>query len=364
LILTQLNQIAPIEQLKQGKILPDTYFESAKREGQNLAFQVQNNIVGAAGYFELQEKANEQSAIIIKKQPFSFSTLGTNTVQIPVSDAFETTVKMFINNQIQDEVFLSDGSWAVDYNTSNTVLSKFEIKNTTKPFVADEFQLFRNISINAATSTYVTALKLLRGGGIPKDLSQYKSLKFNASGNCSLKITLVKQSTKNWDDQYWIKIPISTTPKDYMIDLSEFGSAISKNSINPDDINSVVFTISNSAGITTNIYHTLSDLAFSKESAVYNRSLTSKEVQVYPNPSSGRFNCSFQSEKDINLRLTITDAATGITVFAKLVNATKGGNIVPIDISSGISRLGTYLLNLNSDEGDYQPKKLLIKPVK
>ena len=363
LIFEQLNQIAPIEHLKQGKIVPDTYFESAKRTGTNMTFQIRSSVAGTNGYFELQEKANEQSSVTIKKVPFSFGVPGSNTMQIAVADIFETTIKMVINNQIQDEVFLSDGSWAVDYNNSNTVLNKFEIKNSSKTFASEEYQLFRNIQINAVTSTYVTALKLLRGGGLPKDLTQFKSIKFNATCNCNLKITLVKQSTKNWDDQYYIKIPLSTTAKDYMIDLSEFISAKSKNTINADDINSVVFTISNSAGITTNIFHTLINLAFSKETAAYVRSLSSKEVQVYPNPTSGRFNCSFQSDKAVHMQLTITELTSGIIVYSKLVSALKGSNLVPIDVASGITKLGTYLLSFHSEEGGYEPKKILIRPV-
>ena len=45
--------------------------------------------------------------------------------------------------------------------------------------------------------------------------------------------------SQNWDDQYFLKIPLSTTPKDYLIDLGEFSSLVNKNRIKPDDINSV-----------------------------------------------------------------------------------------------------------------------------
>jgi len=139
----------------------------------------------------------------------------------------------------------------------------------------------------------------MRGGGLPKDVSAYQSMKFNASGNGNLKITLVKQSIKNWDDQYYLKIPLSSSPKDYLIDLGDFTSLVNKNKIKADDINAIVFTITNTAASANGVTQTMSNLAFSKESAAYIRSLSSKEIKLFPNPSTGKFNCVFQSDKDI-----------------------------------------------------------------
>jgi hypothetical protein len=350
--------------LKKASLLPDTYFVSAKRDGANLDMLIQNNLAGTSGYFELHEKANEQSSVIIRKVPFSFSTIQSNSLQLPVSDAFETTVKMYVNNQLQDEVFLSDGAWSVDYNPATTVLNKFEAKNDNRKTVPQELQLYRNVYVNANTNTYLTLLKLMRGGGLPKDISAYQSMKFNASGNGTLKITLVKQSVKNWDDQYFLKIPLSNSPKDYLIDLGEFASLVNKNRIKPDDINSIVFTVTNSAGTTSSISQTINNLAFSKESANYIRSLSSKEIKLFPNPSSGKFNCVFQSDKDMQLQLNITDASKGIVLYRKSVVAVKGSNTVSVDLSNSIQNLSVCILTLESEDGNYKPSSIVIQPVK
>ena len=363
-ILNQLQQIATVEPLKKSSLLPDTYFVSAKREGANLEMAVQNKQAGVSGYFELQEKANEQSIVVSRKVPFSFSTVQNNILQLPVSDAFETTVKMFVNNELQDEVFLSDGAWSVDYNSANTVLNKFETKNDNRKSVPEELQMFRNVSVNANTNAYFTILKLMRGGGLPKDISAFKSMKFNANGNGTMKITLVKQSVKNWDDQYFIKIPLNNNPKDYLIDLGDFSSIANKNKIKPDDINAIVFTVTNSAGTTSSITQNISNLAFSKESASYIRSLTSKEVKLFPNPSTGKFNCVFQADQDMQLQLNITDASKAIVLYRKTVTAVKGTNMVSVDLGSSMETLGVCILTLGSEDGAYQASRILIQPRK
>ncbi len=288
----------------------------------------------------------------------------SNSLQLPVSDAFETTVKMYVNNQLQDEVFLSDGAWSVDFNPATTVLNKFDSKNDNRKNVPEELQLFRNVYVNANTNSYFTLLKLMRGGGLPKDISAYQSMKFNANGNGTLKITLVKQSVKNWDDQYFLKIPLSNSSKDYLIDLGDFSSLVNKNRIKADDINSIVFTVTNSAGTTSSITQNINNLAFSKESATYIRSLSSKEIKLFPNPSTGKFNCVFQSDKDVQLQLNITDASKGIVLYRKTVNAVKGSNTVSIDLGASLQTLSVCVLNLGSEDGSYQPNRILIQPVK
>ncbi len=363
-ILTQLQQVATIEPLKKSSLLPDTYFVSAKREGANLEMTVQNTLIGTSGYFELQEKANEQSTIVSRKIPFNFSRVQRNSIQLPVSDAFETTVKMFVNNQLQDEVFLSDGAWSVDYNPANTVLNKFEAKNDNRKTVPEELQLYRNVYASVNTNSYFTLLKLMRGGGLPKDISAYQTMKFNANGNGTLKITLVKQSVKNWDDQYFLKIPLSNNPKDYLIDLGDFSSLVNKNRIKPDDINAIVFTVTNSTGNSTNITQNINNLAFSKESISYIQSLSSKEIKVFPNPSTGKFNCVFQSDKDEQLQLSITDASKGIVLYRKTVSALRGSNTVSVDLGSTLQNLSVCVLTLVSEDGNYKPNRILIQPIK
>ncbi|MFX5336432.1 hypothetical protein ABTD37_20735, partial [Acinetobacter baumannii] len=75
-----------------------------------------------------------------------------------------------------------------------------------KAVVKDEFPVFRNASVTGTTPDYLTVYKLLRAGGVPQDLSAFKTLKFTASGNATLTITLVKQSITNWKDQYSLQL--------------------------------------------------------------------------------------------------------------------------------------------------------------
>ncbi|MFK5098225.1 hypothetical protein, partial [Klebsiella pneumoniae] len=108
----------------------------------------------------------------------------------------------------------------------------------------------------------LTVYKLLRAGGVPQDLSAFKTLKFTASGNATLTITLVKQSITNWKDQYSLQLPVSNDPQEYMISLSDFKSANLTTPLNPNDINSIVVSMGPaSQGRSTEVTTSLSSVS-------------------------------------------------------------------------------------------------------
>jgi hypothetical protein len=317
------------------------------------------------GFFEVFENANEKSVVVNKKNiPFSISASSNSLIKFPVSDVYESTIKMYLNDTLVDEIFVSDGAWNIDYVASNTVVNKFEIQNDAKRVVTNEYPVYRNIHLEASTSSYISAYKLLRGGGIAKDLTGYKTFKFTAKGNAVLNITLVKSSIKNWDEQYTLHIPISADAKDYMIDLNDFISTATKDKINPYDINSIVFTMGSVNGSMTNINASLSNISFSKESLSYIDALKSKEINVYPNPTSGKFYCVFNSDKAMESNLMVFDAYSGNRLFTKTIVIEKGENKIPIDISASFQTVagGTCVISIKNAETTYNSKKLIIKP--
>jgi hypothetical protein len=299
-----------------------------------------------------------------KSIPFTISSNTDTKIKLPISDVYESTIKMYIKDTLADEVFISDGTWDIDYVAANTVVKKFEINNDPKRIINDDYPIYRNVQIEASTATYVSAFKLMRGGGMSQDLTGYKTLKFSAAGNSTMNITLVKSSVKKWDDQYSLRIPISTDEKEYNIDLNDFLSAGTKDKITPDDINSIVFSMGTLSGTMGTVNATISNIAFSKESISYIESLKSKAISVFPNPTSGKFNCLFKSDKAMVSNLMITDANTGKNIFAKSIAIEKGDNSIPIDISRSFQNAtgGTCIISIKGVDAAYVSQKLVILP--
>ena len=175
---------------------------------------------------------------------------------------------------------------------------------------------------------------------------------------------MVKSSIINWSDQYTLDIPLSNDSKDYVIDLNDFISKATKVKINPNDINSIVYTMGSMNGSLVNVNVSLSNISFIKESVAYIESLQSKTINVFPNPTSGKFNCVLNSDKELTANLEVTDAYSGINLFAKSISLLRGMNTIPIDISSYYQNVtgGVCVISIKSSNATYSSKKIMIKP--
>ncbi len=360
-VISRLTAGLPVQEIKSNVSLPKTYITIGKRIDDNLALTINNNATATNGYFEIKDRANEQTTnFVTRTVPFSIIPDGKTTVKVPTGDIYESTIGLYINGILQDEVFMADGSWGVDYNTSTTSVKKFNVTNSTSAISKDEFTLFRNAEVSASTPDYVSVYKLLRGGGTPQDLTAYKTLKLTAAGNSVLTITLVKESITAWKDQYTLQLPISKDAQEYLISLSDFKSGTSTTPIDAKDLSSMVVSMgASSTGKNTSVEVSLSGVSFTKDDIGYIRSLSAKDVTAYPNPSKGAFNVKFKADNNYTLTLKLIDASTGNVLMSKAVNAVRGENSVPVQATIGQGQKA-YIISLEGSNNKYKPTKLIM----
>jgi hypothetical protein len=358
-ILTKLKAIAPVNVIKSS-VLPSTYVESGKREGQNINLVVKNATPNTSGYFKLEDKATETSAsTVVRNIPFTINANGKSNVIIPMDDKYESTLTMYVGGEVKDVVYMSDGTWAVDYNKATTVLSSFNVINDSKrAYSADEYPLFRNVELKANSSDYVSVVKLLRGGGATADLTAFKGLKFSASGGYNLHVTLVKNGIVNYNDQYAADVQLELGQQDYYVSLDNFKSASTNAKIDAKDITSIIFTVEVGTGRNSPITTTIANVAFTKEDLNYLNSLDAKAVSVYPNPVTGnRITVNFSSAKAAELSLRVTDM-NGKVLTLRQVQAVKGMNTVQVPVSNGLT--GVHLISLDGADIKYKTTKVMI----
>ncbi len=361
-VLSRLQNIMPVQQINKNG-LPNAYVESGNRKATNLSLTIQNNTSNTAGYFELTERKYEDGSTAVRTVPFTITANAKSTVELPVGDSYEADVKMFLNNGLEDLVYMADGIWGKSFNQATTTVNQFSVSNDdNRQYSSDEYPLLRNVTIQATSPDYVSVYKFLRGGGAAQNLSEYKSFKFTANTNSAsnIRVTITKKSIAGWDKQYTYLVSNVEDGKTYQIGLSEFVSADSSLSKTMDasDITSVVFSIEISSGQSTNFTTALRDLSFTKEDVVYTRTLEVKSVNIAPNPNKGVFKVSFVSPNDKPLKLKVLDLS-GRIVASKFITAIRGNNQVSVELTNGLKN-GYYVVALEGFDTKYEPQKLMI----
>lgn len=361
-ILSRLNSIMPVLQNTKSATLPNSLILKGKRNGAEINLTIDNKTMFSRGHFEIEERANEIATIKTKRTvPFNMNTFNKSSVSIPMSDAFESNIAMFVNGQLQDVVYMSDGTWGLDYDSTKTVIREYKVTNDSVNTNTDNYPVFRNIKNLATTPNYVTAYKVLRAAGTTENLSSYKSLNFSAKANANCKITLVKNSIANFDQQFKYTIPLGTNLKEYSINLEDFKAPNSSSKIEATDITTIVFAFETTSGSSTNVDIQLNNISFSKKTSEEALNQSATLINIFPNPvKGGKFTAQFKSDVNTTLTLKLTDASSGKVIFSKNANVVKGDNMIPVQVN-GLSGLSISVLTIEGNGIKFQPKKIVIQ---
>jgi hypothetical protein len=363
-IIASLKNGYPVTVIPIGISNPKAFITNGKTKANNIVLTINNSSLATSGYIELIQKKTEQTTVLTKKQiPITIPLNSKASFNVSVADNFESTINLYMNTTMQDQVIFTDGSWGAAIDSTKGILKTFKI-NSTPNFVnsdSTEYKLFRNVQVDANIPDFVTVYKILVDDGSPLDLTAYKTLQFSASGTgATLAVTLIKKSILNWTDQFSAIVPITDKATDYKLSLEDFVSTATSEKIIPDDINMIVFGLAVSNPAISSISSTISNVSFTVKTLAYLNSLHSTEVSIYPNPVTGRrFTVNFKAAAISNLNLQLIELNTGRIVYNKSILSQIGANNVSVNLTEQ-STTNTYILSLEGPLVKYNPKKILM----
>jgi hypothetical protein len=307
-----------------------------------------------------EERINEDAGVGLLEVPLTLVPGKANEFVIPIHDGYEYQGKLYLDGVLEDEVYLADGNWGIDYDDRYTTVSKF-VRGNNKERVYEEgsYPVYRNVNLQASSKDYVSIYKAIRSGTEKADLTAYKSLKFYASGSGQVVVRLTRDSIIDWNSQYKTVVNLTGEGREYVISFEDFLSDKIEAPFQPSDIRTLVFTYLADNGTRENITMNISDVSFSKDAVSATRSLDTRKLSIVPNPSNGQFDCRFVSDKERSVTITISDV-TGKVVYQSSVNANMGWNVVPIDL--GVTAGSVLFINVKGgDDVNYEVEKLIIR---
>ena len=363
-VLNNLNYSLPYYQLTYAPV-PQTYILSHRRNQSAMNVTIKNNTNATTANLQVTEYMNELSAAIPAKViPVSINPNGITTVSFDMADHYQADIKMLDenNNTVIDEVYSNDGSWDISYNNITTSVQEFIVSNDGISASKDEYRLFRNVTLKATTSDFVSVYKLMKAAALPRDISQYNTLKFtaNATGAGSLKITFVKNTITDWNSQYSVTIPAKQGTQDYSINYTDLLSN-GLNGMDASDVTAITisFIVNNS---NTALNASISNAKLVRSTIVFTPSVDTK-MSIYPNPVvNNTFSCSFNSLRAEALTLKVIETGTGRLLYSQIVNSNLGNNTALITLPKGsFLSANNYIVTLQGDYSKYDVQKVVIK---
>ena len=361
-VLSKLNNSLPYYQLTYSPV-PQTYIMSHRRNQKSLDITINNKTANTTASLYVTDYQNELSkALPYRVLPVTINPNGKTIVSVDMEDKYQADVKLFDANNVlvNDEMYSNDGPWDINYNASNTSIQQFNITNDNNTLANNEWRLFRNVSVKAITSDYVSVYKLMKAAALPRDISKYSGLKFtaNAAGASALTITFVKNSITNWNNQYSITIPAKQGTQDYSINFADLVSA-GMSTIDASDVTAITISFMVNTGTSTQLNATISNARLVSANVTVTPTVESSFTVQPTLVTNGSFKCIFNTLNAEKLTLNVIETGSGRVIHSEVFNSTAGKNIATVYLNEALPN-AHYIVTLNGSSTRFDNQKVVI----
>lgn len=328
------------------------------KKGKYERGKVYLEIVNVLGPTTVTIQGNKRTTETGNAEPISFNVELTdylNKVQLDTQNLYDFGFRLSnVHDITPDDLFLSDGTWGVDYS-SKPFLNNFTVSENVHAFHDDAYEVERNFTANFSANQNISIFRSLTPKFEQVDLSSYELMSFEASGTGRMKVTIVKESISEWEDQPSVTIDLTATQREYEIPYSDFTTP-SNNSVILDDVKTLFFTLISDDAITEEKSLSVNDVHFVTRAVASVTEVEAKKITVGPNPVTKLTTLTFSANLAGKFEFEVYDIF-GKQVYTETFAGNSGKNEIIFDRKNLAS--GLYFFKVSSDEGLWKGKVLL-----
>ncbi len=238
-------------------------------------------------------------------------------------------------NMTPDDLFVSDGTWGIDYSSEEHVKT-FKVEQNEVLSDDNMYEIERNVKFTAETNQDVSIFRSLTPKFDKVDLTSYELMSFKTKGNGKLRVTLVKDGISSWEKQPSIVVNLTANEQKHIISKQDFSKQFTEE-LKLDDVKMLFFTLLNSGSEKKELE--LKEVQFLKEATAGTDDFQLKEeVVIVPNPIKGAATFNFISESIQGFDFEMYNVLSKRVHHIEL-NAEVGKNIISFskyNLSAGI----------------------------
>ena len=256
-------------------------------------------------------------------------------------------------NRTPDDLFVSDGTWGIDYSSEKYV-NTFEVVQNEISFNDDTYGVERDIKFTTTSNQDVSVYRSLTPKFEKVDLTDYGVMSFKAKGSGKLKVTLVKESISDWEKQPSIVVNLKATEQKHIIYKQDFSKQFTEE-LQLDDVKMLFFTLLGSESDNKELE--IKQVQFLKEATASTDEFQLKEeVVVVPNPIKETATFNFMSDNIQDFDFGIYNVLSKRVYHLKAV-AKSGKNTIPFH--KGNLNAGIYFYKIRWKERELKGKIII-----
>ena len=311
-------------------------------------------LAGSVAYSESSEREEISQSIGLSGEYY-------DSVSVFLGSLFDVGLSLSANGSEQnDVVYLADGSWGLDYLSTDAAIESFWVENNEPLYELSMHQVERQPKVSGSLKGTVNLFRQLLPGKLSLDVSVYNILSFSVLSSHPLEIVLMTDDLENWDNRLRTTIPASGSITDYQISFNDFVDGQGKPGT-VEKINRVVFSVQGNYQDFSPFSIEIENMAFISNVATAVVNIQDLEhsgtVQNFPNPfqSETYFLLKDQIEK---AEIKVYDISGRLIDVQYLQNHTAGNGLRYR--ASGLNA-GVYSYVLTGDKNTTYTGKFVIQ---
>ncbi|TAF68615.1 MAG: DUF4114 domain-containing protein [Flavobacterium sp.] len=286
-------------------------------------------------------------------------------VEVNTGYLFDLGLSIQENNTSKfDAAYMADGPWGLDYQATETVITKFEINNkatkASKEEISDKVNLNdylveRDVIVEGTVKGTVNLFRNLLPGELVLDATGFSFVKFKVENSKALEMVLVTENLTDWNKRYRFQVDPNVALKELSISLTDFKNAQGQ-SYNNEKLKGFVFSTIGDYASFQGFNLAINDLRLSTNGTLgINDLLVAKNnIFSYPNP------CSVETTIVLP---EFTEEATVkiIGVLGNLIqnfNQKTGSNEVKVNVAN--LNKGIYFFEVTTKENKNYKSKFIV----
>ncbi len=368
-ILAKIKSLTSVTYMNTNQFVPDTYISKVHytHDGK-IHLTIVNNDAAKNISLNTMYRFSQGSSQVGRTDNFNLNA-GINNLEINSGVIADANIYLDQVNGFKDEAYVSGGAYTYITGSATTV-SSFNTANFPQvdlsKYPKDALLLSGGADVSGSLKDYVNVVRSLQSNGSAVDLSNYSSIRFEASGSGVLDVLIIMTNTKD-NNYYHYSVNLNSSNKEYVINFSGFKELYgSQTAFDASKICDVAFSmnVNANAGM-DNFNFEVKNIGFytpGSVTAVDNVNNFPKEfslAQNYPNPFNPSTTIQFNVAKQEHITLKIYNLL-GQEV-KKLVDGEMNVGKHSITFNANNLASGIYLYKLVGNSVNITRKMILMK---
>jgi hypothetical protein len=354
-----------LENTDKAAPLPKVYVQNGRYENGQLQLKLSNpsaltgsvTVQGVLARSETNKNKEAWSKTIV------LSKAKEENLTIQVGQLFDTGISIVnsVDSQV-DNLYLADSPWGYGIASDAGVVSEYSISNNDGSVASTRttnYLLERNVSMKGTIKSYLSLFKMVEPSAKPVDMSAFGTLKFKAQGTGNVDLVILKKSITNYEEQFRVSIPLSSTERQYMYKLSDFKST-KGGTLKASDVTTVVFGIAGDNATQKPFEISVKDLTFSTDLIMATEEEPVNalaQLVAYPNPCvEDKVKLNFELPEGSEYTVSLYNFM-GKKVYQAEKRGVQGTNEISLNVASYMR--GAYVCEVKHAQGVIKTKVVL-----